>query len=70
MPTYKSLVPITNAARKLEAYARARMLFDHAPTLGFDVLRVQYMVGTQFIEVDTSGAIPAEQLDHLGLQPV
>lgn len=68
MPTYKSIVPITTQARKEAAYARASDLFSHALVFGIDVTRVQYMPATQFIEVDTTGTIPAGQLDHLGLQ--
>lgn len=68
MPTYRSLVPITNASRKAAAYAKAGDLLSHALVFGIDVTRIQYMPATQFIEVDTVGAIPTGQLDHLGLQ--
>lgn len=68
LTTYQSTVTITSQALKLEAYRRAVILLDHAPRFSVDVLRIQYMPGTQRIEIDVSNPLPAGQLDHLGLE--
>jgi hypothetical protein len=68
LTTYRSAQAITNQARKEAAYQRASDLLQHAPALGIDVLRIQYMSATQFIEVDLSDPLSAAQRDHLGLQ--
>jgi hypothetical protein len=68
--TYKSIVPITTPARKAAAYEKVIDLFGHARALAVDVLRVQYMPATTFIEVDVTDPLPAAQLEHLGLQTV
>jgi hypothetical protein len=68
LTTYRSLVPITTPARKAAAYEHLREMADHAIPLGVDILRVQYMAGSQYIEVDLSAAISAAQATHLGLE--
>jgi hypothetical protein len=68
LTTYRSLVPITTQARKVTAYERLAEMAGHAIPLGVDILRVQYMAGSQYIEVDLSAAIAAAQATHLGLE--
>jgi hypothetical protein len=68
LTTYRSLVPITTQPRKDAAYEKAALLFSHAGPLGVDVLRIQYMQATQYIEVDFSDPIAPTQATHLGLE--
>ena len=66
--TYRSLVPINTPARKEAAYQRAADLLHHALVFGVDVLRIEYMSGTQRIEVDLSDPIATAQATHLGIE--
>ena len=67
VPTYRSIVQINTQARKLAAYEKLSLLIQHLPNLDVDMTRVELMPSL-FVEVDVSGAIGANQLDHFSLE--
>lgn len=68
LTTYRTLAQITTEARKRAAYEKCELLFTHALALGIDVRRIEFMSGTQHIEVDFSDSISTAQATHLGLE--
>lgn len=67
MPTYQSIVPINTQARKLAAYEKLSLLIQHLQFLGVDMTRVELMPSLR-VEVDVTGPIAANQLDHFSLE--
>lgn len=66
MPTYRSKVAITTAARRRAAYTALQEILEHILSWGIHMTRLQLMPDS-FVELDTTGDIPPGQIDHLNL---
>lgn len=66
MATYRSKVAITTAVRRRAAYEAIAQILDHIQTWGVHMTRIQLMPDN-FVEVDFTATIPANQVDHLNL---
>lgn len=66
MPTYRSKIAITTATQRRAVYRTINEILEHIQTWGVHMTRIQLMA-TNFVEVDFTGNIPANQVDHLNL---
>lgn len=67
MPNYRSTATVTAQNRKA-AYHELGVFLAHLDPLNVNLSSITYNATTQRIEIVTFNAIPAGQLEHLGIE--
>lgn len=67
MPNYRSLATVTAQNRKA-AYEALALFIQHLDPLGVNLSSITYNATTRRVDVVTFNAIPAGQLEHLGIE--
>lgn len=66
---YRSKLPITNANRRDIALDGVATLAQHLRVMpGINLLSLTYNASDQYVYVTLSNPLPANQVDHLGLE--
>ena len=69
MPNYRSIATVTAQNRKA-AYEALGVFLAHLHPLNVNLSSITYNATTQRIDIVTFNAIPAGQLEHLGIEGV
>ena len=69
MPSYRSLATVT-AQNRAAVYQGVAEFFQHLDALNVNLSSLTYNATTQRIDIVTFNAIPAGQLEHLGIEGV
>lgn len=67
MPNYRSIATVTAQNRKA-AYEALGVFLAHLHPLDVNLSSITYNATTQRIDIVTFNAIPAGQLEHLGIE--